>query len=217
MRRVDAPTSGPRPISQWPTGEKLIALTYDDGPNPTITPRLLKLLQSKGARATFFLLGESVKAHPEIVKTIVDAGMEIGNHSDTHPQFTKLSEEKIRSELQTNHDRIISAAPNATIRTMRPPYGAYNGTVMRVAEQMGYKVILWSVDTNDWRKRTTEQMTQTVLKEARDGAIILMHDRYETSLQTTAQILDSLSAQGYRFVTISELLSHRRPQAVLDR
>jgi peptidoglycan/xylan/chitin deacetylase (PgdA/CDA1 family) len=215
MQLSDGATSSPRPISQWPTGEKLIALTYDDGPNPTITPRLLQLLQAKGARATFFLLGDSVKTYPHLVRTIVDSGMEVGNHSDTHPQFTRLSEEKIRSELQTNHQRIVAAAPNCAIRVMRPPYGAYNSAVLRVADQMGYKVILWSVDTNDWRKRTTEQMTQTVLNEARDGAIILMHDRYETSLQTTANVLDALSAQGYRFVTVSELLSRPRASASL--
>lgn len=208
--RAEAPTTGPRPITRWPTGQKLVALTYDDGPNPQITPRLLALLQSKGARATFFLLGDSVRAYPNIVKQISEAGMEIGNHSDTHRQFTKLSEDGIRDELRRNEERIKSLAPDAALKVMRPPYGAYNASVMRVAEQMGYRVILWDVDTNDWRKRTSEQMVSFILAGARDGSIVLMHDRYETTLQATARIIDELSARGYRFVTLSELLAQPR-------
>lgn len=208
--RAEGLTTGPRPVTRWPTGQKLIALTYDDGPNPQITPRLLALLQSKGARATFFVLGDSVRAYPNIVKQISEAGMEIGNHSDTHRQFTKLSEDGIRDELRRNEERIKSLLPDAALKVMRPPYGAYNASVMRVAEQMGYRVILWDVDTNDWRKRTSEQMVSTILAGTRDGSIILMHDRYETSLQATARIIDVLSAQGYRFVTLSELLAQPR-------
>jgi peptidoglycan/xylan/chitin deacetylase (PgdA/CDA1 family) len=204
---ADRTTTGPRPISHWSTGGKLIALTYDDGPNPAITPKLLELLRAKGARATFFVLGDSIRVHPELVRAIVDAGMEVGNHSDTHPQFTKLPESRIRAELATNHQRIVAAAPGAQVRTMRPPYGAWNPTVMRVAQDMGYKVILWNVDTEDWRKHTTEQITQEILSHAHDGAIVLMHDRYhQTSLAATGAVIDALSAQGYRFVTVSELL-----------
>ena len=200
-------STGPRPLTHWPTGQKLIALTYDDGPHPVITPRLIELLRAKGARATFFLLGDAVKAHPKLVETLVAAGMEVANHSDTHRQFTKLTEAQIRAELDACHRRILGAAPNAQVRVMRPPYGSWNQAVMRVAHEMGYKVILWDVDTNDWRKRTTAQMTQQILSQARDGSIILMHDRYQASLKTTAQVIDALSAQGYRFVTVSELLA----------
>ena len=214
MRRKMAPTvpqakqtTGPRPISRRPEAGKLVALTYDDGPNPVITPKLLALLRQKNARATFFLLGDSVRAYPHLAKEIADAGMEIGNHSDTHRQFTKLTESQISAELQTAEQRIKDAAPGVEIKVMRPPYGAYNSTVMRVAQQMGYKVILWDVDTNDWRKKTTEEMTRTILSGVRNGSIILMHDRYQTSLETTAAVLDQLGAQGYRFVTVSELLA----------
>ncbi len=205
-QRAEATSTGPRPISRVPVEEKLIALTYDDGPHPTITPELVRLLQARGARATFFLLGDSVKASPQLVKMLVDAGMEVGNHSTTHRQLTKLSEERIRAELATAQERIINAAPAVRLSTMRPPYGSWNGTVMRVAGEMGYRVILWDVDTNDWRKRTTEQMTRDILGQARPGSIVLMHDRYQTTLETTAAVIEALSAQGYRFVTVSELL-----------
>lgn len=203
-------TSGPKAISRWPTGQKLVALTYDDGPNPQITPRLLALLREKQVRATFFLLGDSVRAYPSLVEQIADAGMEIGNHSDTHPQFTKLSEQAIRDQLERNQQRILSAAPGVAVRVMRPPYGAYNSQVLRIAEQMGYKVILWDVDTNDWRRRTSQQMIATIMSSARDGSIILMHDRYETTLETTAAVIDGLRAQGFRFVTVSEMLDQPR-------
>lgn len=199
-------TSGPRPVSRGASGRKLVALTYDDGPNPVITPKLVELLRAKHARATFFLLGDSVRAHPELVKTIVDAGMEVGNHSDTHPLLTKLDEQGIRRELGTNHERIVKAVPGVMIRLMRPPYGAYDARVMRLATEMGYRVVLWDVDTNDWRKRTSDQMIRTILNSARDGSIILMHDRYQTTLETTSAVIDALGAQGYRFVTVSELL-----------
>ncbi|MCX7625424.1 MAG: polysaccharide deacetylase family protein [Candidatus Sumerlaeaceae bacterium] len=214
--KSDMPTTGPRPVTRWPTGQKLIALTYDDGPNPQITPRLVALLKSKGVRATFFLLGDSVRAYPQLVKQLADAGMELGNHSDSHRQFTKLGSDAIAEELRRNEERIRTVVPDVSMKVMRPPYGAYNSVVMRVAEQMGYKVILWDVDTNDWRRRTTEQMVSTIVNNARDGSIILMHDRYETSLQTTARIIDVLEDQGFRFVTLSELLAQPRYEGLLE-
>jgi peptidoglycan/xylan/chitin deacetylase (PgdA/CDA1 family) len=208
--RKNEPTTVPQTISSWPTGRKLVALTYDDGPHPTITPKLIELLKRKNAPATFFLLGQSVKAYPSIARQLADIGFEIGNHSFSHPQLTKLSEEAIRRELTQCAELITSATGGAPIRVMRPTYGAHNERVRRIATEMGYNIILWDVDTNDWRKRTTDQMVATILSSVKDGSIILMHDRYSTTLETTAAVIDELRARGFTFVTVSEMLEQPR-------
>ncbi|MCX7018987.1 MAG: polysaccharide deacetylase family protein [Candidatus Sumerlaeota bacterium] len=201
-------TTGPRPISNWPTGKKLLALTYDDGPNSAITPKLVRLLRQKNAHATFFLLGESIRAYPSAAGELARAGsgFELGNHGVTHKQFTKLGEDGIRREMDGCNDLITSISSERT-RVIRPPYGSWNTRVRDICETMGLKIILWDVDTNDWRRRTTDQIVNTVLKEARDGSIILMHDRFQTSLEATGRIIDVLGGQGYRFVTVSELIA----------
>ncbi len=203
-------STGSQTISSWPTGRKLVALTYDDGPHPTITPKLIELLKSKNTPATFFLLGQSVKAYPAIARQLAENGFEVGNHSFSHPQLTKLSDEAIRRELTQCAELITSATGGAPIRVMRPTYGAHNERVRRIANEMGYKIILWDVDTNDWRKRTTDQMVATILSSATDGSIILMHDRYPTTLETTAAVIDELRARGFTFVTVSEMLEQPR-------
>lgn len=208
--RSSESTTDPQTISSWPTGRKLVALTYDDGPHPTITPKLIALLKSKNTPATFFLLGQSVKAYPAIARQLAENGFEVGNHSFSHPQLTKLSDDAIRRELTQCAELITSASGGAPIRVMRPTYGAHNDRVRRIAAEMGYKIILWDVDTNDWRKRTTEQMVATILSSATDGSIILMHDRYATTLETTAAVIDELRARGFTFVTVSEMLEQPR-------
>lgn len=202
------PTTGPRPISSWPAGQKLIALTYDDGPSPVITSKLVSLLRQKNVHATFFMQGDSIKAFPAKAREVAQSpdAFEIANHSVTHKQFTRLSDEGIRRELEGCNDLITSVSGRSP-RLMRPPYGAWNGRVRDICENMGLKIILWNVDTNDWRKRTADQIVSTILTEAHDGAIILMHDRFNTSLEATGRVIDALSAQGYRFVTVSELIA----------
>ncbi len=203
-----APTTTEGTVSSWPTGKKLIALTYDDGPNTKVTQPLMDLLESEGVPATFYLLGEAAKANPKLTAEIQRRGFEVGNHSWSHPQLTKMSEDGIKSQLQRTNDAIGAPRP---IATMRPPYGAHNTTVRRVCANMGLSVILWDVDTNDWRKGTTaEKILSTVLEEAKDGSIILMHDRLPTTVPATRQIITELKKRGYTFVTVSQLLATPR-------
>jgi peptidoglycan/xylan/chitin deacetylase (PgdA/CDA1 family) len=200
-------------VISWPTGKKLIALTYDDGPNPRITPRMLALLKKKNVKATFFLLGEQVREYPKVVKQILEEGHEIGNHTYDHKQLTKLSSDQIEKELGRTAD-LITSVTGQKMEIMRPPYGSHNNRVREICEKYGYRVILWDVDTNDWRGRSAKQMISTILNgsktdpRATDGSIILMHDRYETGLVTTDAVIDALRDKGYQFVTVSQLLSN---------
>ncbi|MCX7625080.1 MAG: polysaccharide deacetylase family protein [Candidatus Sumerlaeaceae bacterium] len=193
-------------IREWPTGKKRLALTFDDGPHPELTRRFLALLAEKGVKATFFLLGPNVEKNPDIVKEIVAAGHEVGNHSWNHPVLNKLTPERIREELEKTSQAIANAS-GAQVRLVRPPYGSVNKKVEDICDSLGTKIICWSIDTEDWRKNTTkDKMVETVKKNVRDGAIILMHDRFEKSYETTAEIIDALRADGYEFVTVGELL-----------
>jgi peptidoglycan/xylan/chitin deacetylase (PgdA/CDA1 family) len=209
-------TPGPdlKLIREWPTGRKRVALTFDDGPSPQYTRAFIDLLKSKNARATFFLLGPNVTSHPDLVRDLVAGGFELGNHSWSHPTLSKLSPEKIRAELQKTSDAIREAS-GQNVTVMRPPYGTANKKVQDICEEMGLKIICWSIDTDDWRKTTTEeQMVENVKKNARDGSIVLMHDRSDKVLKTTAAAIDILQAQGYEFVTVSELLGLQTPAIV---
>jgi peptidoglycan/xylan/chitin deacetylase (PgdA/CDA1 family) len=202
------------PIRMWPTGRRRVALTFDDGPNPTITPRLLDLLESKQARATFFLLGNSLRAHPDIARRLVDAGMEVANHSMTHPALPRQSEAVIRREL-SEMNQLIGTKLNRSVHLMRPPYGAVNSRVQAISEELGLKIVNWSVDTDDWRSGMSEErMKRRIADGLQDGAIILMHDRFERTLNTTAWAIDEIRKQGFELVTVSELLG-LKPQTVL--
>lgn len=201
-------------ITSWPTGDKLIALTYDDGPDASYTPQLIEYLEDNQVPATFYVCGNRVKEKPEIVNRLVAAGFEIGNHTYSHPQLTKLSSEKIREQLQTTNDEIAAAAPEAKVPTMRPPFGAQNSTVRAICKDMGMKIILWDIDTEDWKKRSASYMTNLILKNARDGSIVLMHDRkhggQSTVLETTKAVVPELRARGFKFVTVSDMLGRSK-------
>lgn len=192
-----------------PTGKKQVALTYDDGPNPSLTPKLIEWLKANDVPATFFMEGDMVKAYKSLAKDVADAGFELANHTYSHPNLRNLSEEKIVEQLQDTHD-IIKEATGIDVKLMRPPYGAHNSKVDEVCERLGYKIINWDVDTNDWRKRSADQIYNTIMDGVSDGSIVLMHDRKhngrETVLEATKRVVPALRAKGYTFVTVGELI-----------
>lgn len=200
-------------ITDWPTGKKLIALTYDDGPDPRITPKLIELLQQKKVPATFYVLGQRVNEYPEITRRLHDLGFEVVNHTYTHKLLTKLPEAQVKSELQRTND-LITSITGVPVTHMRPPYGGRNAKVDEIIRDMGMKIVLWDIDTEDWRKRSAAQMTNQILKNASDGSIVLFHDRYQASLDSTAAVIDDLRARGFTFVTVGELLSHKHRDAI---
>lgn len=185
-------------------GEKLIALTFDDGPSPALTPRLLDILSGEQVRVTFFVQGSSVKANPGIVRRAAEEGHEIGSHTYSHKDLTTLSAARLAAEIHDTVDVIRSAGAEPTVT--RPPYGAYNDAVV---DAIGTPVILWSIDPMDWKFRDADIVYQNVVNVAADGDIILLHDVHETSVDAAAMIIPALKARGFRFVTVSELISAR--------
>jgi len=221
----NAATATPVPVSSGtstPAGPKItyssihtdgpyIALTFDDGPSAANTPRLLDLLAKKHIKATFFMVGENAKEYPAIVKRIAAEGHEIGNHSWSHPNLGIMSDDKVRSELQRTDDAIFQAC-GVHPKVMRPPYGSLaRGQRIWVNKEFGYKVILWDVDPLDWKYRNSAHVESEILKQTRDGSIILSHDIHATTVDAMPATLDELLAKGYKFVTVDELLTMDKP------
>jgi peptidoglycan/xylan/chitin deacetylase (PgdA/CDA1 family) len=203
-----------KPIRSWPTGKNRIALTYDDGPHPTVTPRLLELLKSKNVRATFFVIGPNLQRHPDIGQSLIESGMEVANHSMTHPTLSRKPEAAIRSELEGTNN-IITSVLGRTVTLMRPPYGAVNPRVELVSSELGLKIVNWSVDTDDWRPNmTVERMKQRISDGISDGAIILMHDRSDKVLTVTEWAIEEIRKRGFELVTVSELLNLKGQQPI---
>ena len=182
--------------------KKVVALTYDDGPHASVTPKLLETLKKYDAKATFFMLGQNVVANPSIVKEVHEAGHEIANHSWNHPQLTRLSQGEVKKQIEDTQNaiaKLIGEKPHH----LRPPYGAFNQNVKDVAK--GMNIELWDVDTLDWKTRNKDSVVSEILKHTKDGSVVLMHDIYMTSEQATEEAMKTLKAQGYQFITVSEL------------
>ncbi len=198
-------------FSENPHAGKYLALTFDDGPHATQTPRILAVLQKHGVKATFFPIGENVKAHPELVKMARLQGHEIGNHTYSHCKVSALSEEALQGEiLQTEF--LLQDLCGVTPKVFRPPGGDITGEAVELVNRLGYRYVLWSwrVDTRDWASVSVDSVVNTVLKGVRDGNIILFHD-YVAGKSPTAEALEilipRLKEMGYEFVTVSDLAS----------
>ena len=184
-----------------------IALTFDDGPHPKNTPRLLDMLRQRNIKATFYVIGNSVNLYPEIARRIVAEGHEIGNHTYNHPNLTKLSNASVRKELDTTREAIIRAT-GVKPRTMRPPYGALRTSQREmIHSEYGYPTILWDVDPLDWKRPGTAVVKSRILSGTRAGSIVLAHDLHSTTVDAMPTTMDALLAKGFRFVTVSQLLT----------
>lgn len=184
---------------------KCVALTFDDGPGP-YTARLLDTLKKNGARATFFMLGENVGAHRDIVRRMALEGQEVANHSWSHPDLTTLSSSEVRSQIQRTQ-KAVKDASGITPTLVRPPYGSTN---KRVEHAIGMPLVLWSVDTLDWRYRDVARDTRVGVNEPKSGGIVLFHDIHKPSVDSIPKVVDGLRKRGFTFVTVSELFTGRR-------
>jgi peptidoglycan-N-acetylglucosamine deacetylase len=214
----------PPVVSIGPTGPQItfssvhvdgpyIAMTFDDGPNEKLTPKLLDLLAAHHIKATFFVIGENAAAHPEILQRAVREGHEIGNHSWSHPKFAKMSDDGVRRELQKTDDA-ITAAIGARPTLMRPPYGSITAREKRwIHDEFGYQIILWDVDPLDWKRPGASVVTNRIVKETRNGSIVLSHDIHPGTIEAMPATLTELEAKGFKFVTVSELIALARPVA----
>ena len=184
-----------------------IAMTFDDGPHVTNTPRLLDMVKQRHIKLTFFELGERIVQDPEIVKRIVAEGHELGNHSWSHPDFAKMSDSAVRSELQRTQDAFQDAV-GFKPHLMRPPYGAITKSQREwIHREFGFKIILWDVDPLDWKRPGPDVVARRIIANTRAGSIILSHDIHKPTIDAMPQVFDTLLAKGFKFVTVSELLA----------
>lgn len=189
-----------------------IAMTFDDGPSATLTPKLLDLLAARHIKVTFFVIGENVAEHPEIVARAAQEGHEIGNHSWSHPNFAKMSQESVRSQLQRTDDAIKNATGKRPT-LMRPPYGSLTDREKHwIHDEFGYQIILWDVDPYDWKRPGPTVVRNRILKETRPGSIVLSHDIHPGTIEAMPSTLDALEAKGFKFVTVSELIGMATPE-----
>jgi len=190
-----------------------VALTFDDGPHKTNTPRLLDMLAQRKIPVTFFVLGQLVHTYPEIARRIVAEGHEIADHTWAHPNLAKMSDAQVRSQLDRTH-AAVKEATGVEMKVFRPPYGSLTERQRQwINKEYGYKVILWDVDPLDWRRPGPSVVASRILDRARPGSIILVHDIHEGSVDAMPQVLDTLLARGYRFVTVSQLIAMEKAPA----
>jgi peptidoglycan/xylan/chitin deacetylase (PgdA/CDA1 family) len=189
-----------------------IALTFDDGPHATLTPKLLDLLAAHHIKATFFVIGQNVAEQPEIVARATREGHEIGNHSWSHPNLGKMSDDSVRRQLRQTQDAIESATGTKPT-LLRPPYGSLGTRQKRwIHDEFGYEIILWDVDPLDWKRPGPAVVCNRIVKETRAGSIVLAHDIHPGTIAAMPSTLDQLEAKGFQFVTVSELIRMALPE-----
>ncbi|PGM64853.1 hypothetical protein CN947_06925 [Bacillus cereus] len=193
------------------TSEKKVALTFDDGPDNHYTPQILDILSENNIPATFFVVGQQIKWFPEIAKRIVREEHALGNHSWSHPNFTKLTTSQVKEEVLSTEDEIISLTGNKPT-LFRPPYGECTEADFQMIDGLGYKLIMWSVDTLDWTGMSSEQILSIVKRDLSPGAIILQHSIktlpgvLDGTVKALPIIINDLLSKGYEFVTVQKLL-----------
>jgi peptidoglycan-N-acetylglucosamine deacetylase len=183
-----------------------IAMTFDDGPSATLTPKLLDLLAARRIKATFFVIGENVAEHPNIIARAAREGHEIANHSWSHPNLAKMSDEGVRRQLWRT-DEAIKNATGTRPTLLRPPYGSITEREKRwIHDEFGYHIVLWDVDPYDWKRPGPAAVRNRILQETRPGSIVLSHDIHPGTIEAMPSTFDALEAKGFQFVTVSELI-----------
>jgi len=199
VRETALPTDGSAEISEV---RHYLALTFDDGPRPGTTDRLLDGLKQQGASATFFLVGEQAALYPDLVKRMEEEGHQVGNHTWSHVRLEGRDREILRQEIE-NTEILLGNILGGSGYWLRPPYGLVSDTV---AKQVKVPMVKWSVDPRDWESRDAEKILRAVLEVVEPNSIILLHDIYDPSVDAALKLVEVLQEQGYLFVTIEELL-----------
>lgn len=196
------------PISQQISPNlPVVALTFDDGPNPRFTPQILDILYEHQVPATFFLVGQQMEGQGWLVRKIAASGHEIGNHTDSHPDLTTLEGTQILEEIQKTQEALGEILPDYTMNFLRPPYGRQNETV---CQSSPLPLILWNVDSGDWEDPQAEAIYAAVMENIQDGDIVVFHDDNPETVKALKQILPALKARGYQFATVSTLLGLKK-------
>lgn len=196
-------TDNPEQEEKAESAEKpMLALTFDDGPNPTSTPVLLDGLKKRGVKVTFFVIGSNAKKHPDIVKQEAQDGHIVGNHTYNHVEITKVSEEVARKEIMDT-SKLVEEITGQPTQYMRPPFGAWQKELEMELEVMP---VLWNVDPLDWTTENEDEIVNKVVTDVKENDIILLHDCYISSVNAALRIVDILQKKGYEFVTVEELI-----------
>ncbi|MVO99439.1 polysaccharide deacetylase family protein [Paenibacillus lutrae] len=202
------------PVHSVVTNRKLVALTFDDGPDLHWTPLVMEVLREYNAKATFFLVGQQIDKYPDMVKKIVSEGHAVGNHSWNHAQLPKLTVEQVRLQM-TRADEALKKAIGHGTNLFRAPYGALNESVNLTATKEGQTIVGWSVDTKDWAGNSAQSILNNVKANVKPGGIILQHSYggkggdLSNTIEATRLICEYLQGQGYEIVTLPELLAAR--------
>ena len=179
----------------------MIAFTFDDGPNPDYTKRILDVLKENYSHATFFVVGNNAENYPDMLKEIALAGCELGNHTSSHKNLTTLDSDGIKSQV-AKVDESVQNATGSKTTVIRPPYGAYNDQVL---SQLEVPVVLWNVDTEDWNSRNAQKIAKKILESVHDGDIVLMHDIYDSTAEAVEIVVPELKKRGFQIMSVSEL------------
>ena len=193
------------PVYSVQTDKKQVAITFDASWGADKTEEIMKILKEYDAKGTFFLVGFWIEKYPDMVKLINDNGFEIGTHSNTHPDLTKLSREAVKLEISTCTD-MIEKITNKKIELFRAPYGAYNNTVIEVSNELNLIPIQWDVDSLDWKGISAQNITTRIINNVKNGSIILCHNNSDHILDALPMVLDRLKGQGYEVTSVGELV-----------
>ena len=199
---ISAQVAGVTPAESESNVKKKIALTFDDGPHPEYTPMLLDGLKERNVSAAFFLMGKNAEKYPEIVERMYKEGHTIGNHSYSHVQLSEMEELEACKEM-TKANEVIKNIIGKTSDYIRPPFGAWSHNLDCITNMI---VVLWDVDPLDWKCQNTDLVVKRVVSNVEEDDIILLHDSYETTVEATFLIIDTLEKEGYEFVSLDEII-----------
>ena len=204
---VPASAEGRSALSHGSREEKRIALTFDDGPHPRYTPKILELLDKYKLKATFFMIGSNARLYPDTARAVKAAGHEIGNHTFKHPHMLRLGEGELYKEIKET-ECVFSEIGLDKPTLFRPPEGYRTKEQCSLLEKEGYRVVVWSLDTHDWKGTSAEEIVRYVTSNVKGGDIILFHDYISgqnTTIAALEQLIPRLLKDGYKFVSVSEL------------
>lgn len=193
-----------------PTDKKLVALTFDDGPDNVITPKVLDILKQNHIHASFFFIGDRISAYKDVVKRADKEGNLILSHSFSHPNLTHLSPADVNKQIQDT-EKVIYQVINKKPTIIRPPYGAIDNKALEQVKDNQLKIVIWSIDTLDWKQKESANIVKNVVSNIRPGDIILMHSNQDklATLQALPTIIKELTKKGYKFVDLAQLLNLR--------
>ncbi len=204
LRGIDAT------VTRIPTAQPLVAMTFDDGPHPNLTPQLLDMLAARGIRATFYVIGRNAARYPQILQRMVAEGHEIGNHTWSHPSLFGHSDASVLNQIDRTNQAVYAAVGRPPV-TMRPPYGnLYDRQRLMLFQARAMPTIIWSVDPQDWQRPGSSVVSQRIVRNCHSGGVVLAHDIHSATVRAMPSALDGVTGRGFRFLTVSELIGWPR-------